>query len=121
MSQLIQLNSYRRRRRQSYLARHGSRIDHIIQKFIQNHVDFTFRELSRMYQADLASVSEEAWDYVDFREVLGEVLDHVIGEALYGLLKSQYWFDRCLISQEEVMDRALRAYITEQCEVATAP
>ena len=118
MNKVISLRGYRSKRRQTYLARYGGRIDRIIETFVDQHVDVTLSEMQSHYMAGSFSPAPEAWDYVHFREILAEVLDEVIGKTLYALLNSQYWFDTRMMSQDEVVERALRSYITEQCEYA---
>lgn len=118
MSKLVNLVSYRSKKRKAYLARHGARIDRIITKFVQTQVDVTIQELARHYQAGSLARYEDAWDYVHFREVLAEILDQAIGRALFEILRAQRWFDHRMVSQEEVVERALRSYIQDQCQVA---
>jgi hypothetical protein len=115
MSKLVSLRGFRSKRRQAYLARYGARIDRIIEIFVDSHIDVTFREMQSLYMAGELSPAPEAWDYVHFREILAEVIDKVFGKLLYEQLNAQYWFDTGMISQDEVVERALRSYITEQC------
>lgn len=118
MSKLISLRGYRSKRRQAYMARYGARIDRIIETFVDTHVDVTLGEMQSLYMAGNLAPAPESWDYVHFREVLAEVLDEVIGKALYNVLDGQYWFDKRMMSQDEVVERALRSYIMEQCDFA---
>jgi hypothetical protein len=118
MTKLISLRAYRSKRRQAYLARHGARIDRIIEKFVSQQIDVTFREMQSHYLAANHEPAPEAWAYVHFREILAEVIDEVFGPALYTLLRGQYWFEPRMMSQDEVVERAVRSYIMEQCDYA---
>ena len=119
MSSLVNLGSYRSKKRKAYLVRHGARIDRIIAKFVQTQVDVTIQELARHYQAGSLARYEDAWDYVHFREVLAESLDQAIGQTLFAILQAQRWFDQSMLSQEDVVERALRSYLQDQCQYAT--
>ena len=118
MSKLLSLRGYRAKKRQGYLARYNARIDRIIEIFVETHIDVTLGEMQSLYMAGSLAPAPEAWDYVHFRETLAEVLDEVFGKVLYEQLTAQYWFDTRMMSQDEVIERALRSYIMEQCEYA---
>lgn len=118
MSTLVSLRDYRSKQRQAYMARHGTRINRIIERFVTLHVDVSLGEMQSLYMEGNRAAIPETWDYVHFREILAEVFDEVIGKTLYAALEGHYWFDRRMISREEVVERALRSYIMEQTEYA---
>jgi hypothetical protein len=118
MSKLISLRAYRSKRRQTYLARYGGRIDRLIERFVSQQIDITFREMQSHYLASNLGTASESWDYVHFREILAEVIDEVFGKALYELLRGQFWFEPHMVSQDEAVELAVRSYIMEQCDYA---
>ena len=115
MGQLIQLALYRRKARQTYLAKYAGRIDHLIESFVRLHVDVDFRQLAEDFQSGRSGQDHPSWDYVEFREVLAEALDEVFGKAMYEMLQRQHWFDCTVISKDEIVDRCLSTYVLAGC------
>ncbi len=118
MSNVINLATYKGRSRKAYLAKHGNRIDRIVEKFVRLNIDVDFRQLTLDYQAGRFGSDQVSWDYVHFREILAEALDEAFGTVLYRLLQAQPWFDNRLITQEEVIDRCLSSFVMAGCEYA---
>jgi len=118
MSKVVHLANYRRKTRQAYLAKHGTRLDRFVERFVSLNLDVDFRQLAEDYQASRYGDSRAAWDYVHFREILAEALDEAFGAAIYKLLLQQPWFDYRLITQEEIVDRCLSQYVLSRCEYA---
>lgn len=117
MGKLVNLASYRSSSRKSYLAKHRSRLDHFVHHFVSAHIDVDFRNLAAEYQ-ERHLEGQEAWDYVDFRELLEEAFELAFSAVLYDELKKQRWFDGRHVTKEEILDRCLSAYIIEQCSYA---
>src|SRR5688572_28585077 len=119
MCKVINLAAYRHRTRKVFLGKHGARLDRFIARFIESHVDIDFQEIARGYQDDMAR-SEVAWDYVHFREVLADAFDQAFGKTVYELLAREFWFDATLVSQSEIVERCLSAYIMGHCAEAVS-
>ena len=115
MGQVLQLDVYRRKARQAYLAKYAGRIDRLIESFVKLHVDVDFRQLADDFQSGRYGQQQASWDYVEFREVLAEALDEVFGKAMYEMLRSQHWFDGSVISKEEIVDRCLSTFVLAGC------
>lgn len=113
MCQIIQLGAYRAKTRKAYLARHGGRLDHFVERFVRANIDVDFAQLAADHQ-----VGAGAWDYVEFRERLAEALDQAFGVALYRELCAQRWFNRRLITKDETIERCLSTYVLSQCNDA---
>ena len=118
MSKVINLATYRGKSRKAYLAKHGTRIDRFVDKFVRLNVDVDFRQLTLDYQACRFGTAEGSWDYIHFREVLAEAMDEAFGAVLYRQLLAQPWFNNRLITQEEVIDRCLSSYVMSGSESA---
>lgn len=118
MSKVIQLATYRSRSRKAYLAKYGARLDRFVERFVRQNIDVDFRQLADDFVAGRYGVSQEAWDYVRFRETLAEALNDAFGKALYQLLQGERWFECRWITQEEVIDRCLSTYIMSRCQYA---
>lgn len=110
MSNVISLSEYRQRHRGQFLRKHKLRLERFISRFVQTHIDVDFQEIARGYQAACA-LSEAAWDYVQFREVLSEALEESIGNSLVQALQREHWFDPRLITKDEIIERTLSIYI----------
>lgn len=117
MGKVVNLANFRSLSRKNYLAKHGSRLDHFVSRFVNSHVDVDFRNLAAEYQEHHLE-GQEAWDYVDFREVLGEAFEEAFSAVLYDELSKQRWFDGRHVTKEEILDRCLSAYIIKQCSYA---
>ena len=119
MSNIICLANYRRTSRKAYLAKNGGRLNRFVQRFVNQYVDVDFRQLTDDYQANQPQGVNAAWDYVEFREILAEALDAAFGQQIYRMLEAEPWFDRRMITQEEVIDRCITTYVMERCASAT--
>jgi hypothetical protein len=111
MSNVISLANYRRSSRKAYLAKNGARLNRFVERFVKQYVDVDFRQFTLDYQANQRQWADAAWDYVEFREVLAEALDAAFGSEIYRLLAAEPWFDRRMITQEEVIDRCITIFI----------
>lgn len=111
MSNIICLANYRRVSRKAYLAKNGARLNRFVERFVRQYVDVDFRQFTMEYQANKAHGMDIAWDYVEFREVLAEALDAAFGSEIYRMLEAEPWFDRRMITQEEVIDRCITTFI----------
>ncbi len=118
MSNIIKLSDFRHRSRKDFLAKHGSRLDTFVERFVSLNIDIDFRQLAQDYQSNGGGPDEAAWDYVHFREILSEAMEKAFGDLLYRSLIEQHWFDQRLISKDEVIDRCLVTYIMSQCQYA---
>src|SRR5689334_9217885 len=86
MSKVINLATYRSKSRKDYLAKHGHRLDRFVEKFVRQNIDVDFRQLADDFVSGRYGMSQEAWDYVRFRETLAEALNDAFGASLYRLL-----------------------------------
>jgi hypothetical protein len=116
MGTVVNLALYRRKSRKDFLAKHGARIDRVVERFV-NDIDVDFRQLAADYQ-DRYGTGQASWDYVEFREILAEAIDEAFGRALYEQLRAQRWFDNRLITKEEIIERCLSTYVLSQCAYA---
>lgn len=121
MSDVICLQNYRRVSRKAYLAKNGGRLTRFVERFVRLYVDVDFRQLTDDFQALQPQGLEAAWDYVEFREVLAEALDAAFGRQIYTMLAAEPWFDRRVITQEEVIDRCITTYVMGRCASASQP
>ena len=118
MSNIICLATHRKRRRQNFLVQHGRRLDQYIEWFVCSHININFRQITIAYQMVQMEHAQQAWDYIDFREILRESIEEAFGPALVSALHRQPWFDRRLVSDDEILDRCLSIYILGSCRSA---
>ncbi len=121
MSKVINLDQFRRKNRKAYLAKYSDRLDKLISTFVMTHIDTDFRQLASDFLTGKYGSNEEAWDYVDFRELLSEAIDQVFGDMLMDLIKTQHWYDRTMISRDEIIERSITAYVLGHQRVALVP
>lgn len=117
MGKVIKLASYRKSCRKDYLAKHGTRLDLFLEKFIRQYIDIDYQQVAYEYQQAQGETSA-AWDYISFRDVLEEAFDEAFGNLLYKSLRGQHWFDERLISRGEIIERCLSRYIMGNCHYA---
>ena len=121
MGQVISLAQQRRRRRQAYLAKHGSRLDRFVARWVATTIDVDLAQLANDFQRGRLDVAQETWDYNQFRDVLVDALNEAFGRDLYALLASQTWFDRTHISRDEIIERCLSHYVLDRGGQAYSP
>jgi hypothetical protein len=118
MSNLVNLATYRRKSRKAYLAKYGARLDLFVERFARQNIDVDFRQLADDFVAGRYGTSQEAWDYVHFRETLADALNEAFGQALYQSLRAERWFDYRQITRDEIVERCLSSYIMSRCQYA---
>ena len=119
MGTVTNLSNYKRKFRKVFLAKHGARIDRMVEGFLRLNVDCDFVQLAEDYQSGQQGLDLPSWDYIHFREILAEALDQVFGNALYDQLRMQPWFDSSLIRRDEVIDLCLSTYVLGRCNIAS--
>lgn len=118
MSTVVNLATYRRKSRKAYLAKYGARLDRFVERFVRQNIDVDFRQLADDFVAGRYGATQEAWDYVYFRETLADALNEAFGQALYQSLRLERWFDYRQITRDELVDRCLSSYIMSRCQYA---
>ena len=118
MNNLILLDDFRKKKRKIFLLKHKAQLERFIARFIDQHLDMDLLRFAFGRVSQEGDFQEESWDYVEFREILAEVIDQAIGRELYQLLKEEAWFDSRLMTRDEVIERCLSDYILTQCNYA---
>jgi hypothetical protein len=111
MGNVLQIKSYRKQKRQSFFRKHGEKLDRSIQNFIHGNMNFDFIAIAERYLNERASNNEMAWDYLELRDNLREAIGETFGKEIARELKKFVWFDASLVSEDEVIDRCLSAFI----------
>lgn len=105
MTNVIQLNRYRRKERQAYLAQNGSRLEAFVDKFVRTHLSIDLQMLTEALRAQQLVQEDTAWDHHDFRDLLESALSDAIGDLLSEELRKEHWYDPRKISKDEIVDR----------------
>lgn len=111
MSNVIDLQQYRKQRKRQYIKSHEHQLERFFEAFVSRHFKETYPLLSDQYMACKVSQNEMAWDYHDFRDALKEAIAIVYGAQIWQELRTQSWFDPKHLSAEEVIDRCTSFFI----------
>ena len=79
----------------------------------------SFQQVSESYQNMKYSNFEEAWDYIDLRDLLHSALEGSFCDHLYDQLCLQGWFDKKLFTKEELIEHFLSLYIMDSINTTT--
>ena len=75
-------------------------------------MEVAFQLLLRIeYKCVARSENEMAWDYLDFRDIVGEAIAEVLGDEIWKDIRSQPWFKTQYVSKEELLDRLTSLFI----------
>lgn len=111
MAQILDFLEYRKEKKRQFLLKTKALLDDYIRGFIFNHCQLSYEVFQNHYLSAMQQQNELAWDYLDFRETLTEVVTEVMGQQLWLDIQQQTWFRRDMLSREEVMDRTISLYI----------
>jgi len=111
MGHLVNLKSFRKKKRDEFYRKHGSKLDIFILRFMNENFPTDFFQIALYYQELQMQNEELLWDYVAFRDLLIDAVEKTFGSALMNELEKQPWFDRLSISKEEVVERCLSIFI----------
>ena len=111
MAKLFDLNSYKKQRKRQFLEQNKAFLDDYIRGFILSNCQLSYDLFQQQYLQNRHQDNEMAWDYLDFRDTLSEVIVEVIGKSLWDDVQKQSWFKKSLLSQDEVMDRMISIFI----------
>jgi len=111
MGAVIEMKKYRKRNRELFLRQHGEKLDRSIKTFMLGNMDLDFMGIAEQYLNEKASNNELAWDYLDLRDELREAIAQTFGPEILKELRSKGWFDAKLVTEDEIIDRCLSAFI----------
>lgn len=111
MAKVLNLDHMRRQKRQAYLQHHGKRLDRFIKAFIRDHWTSDLETITSQYLERCSH--SEAWDYLDLRDDLHEIVRSGLAEHLRSELQKTHWFDASKISMDELADRCLTTIVLE--------
>ena len=118
MSNVIQLNRYRREQHKAWWNKNKHRIDEIIREKFEGQWSMDFCHLLHTCQPD-QSLALPSWDYLDMRDIIFEAIhdDGVIDEIM-SVIQSQRWYEARWISRDRVVERCLSLYVLSGPTVA---
>lgn len=96
-----------------WLNKNQSKLFHFLNEYVAHQFRISFAQAAESYQKMQYANYEEAWDYVDLRDLLQESMEGSFCEELYTHLQSQKWFDQRFFSKEEVAEFCLNLYIMD--------
>ena len=111
MTQVIQLNLFRKKKKQQFFEKNKSLLDDFIRGYIASQGLLSYEVFQRSYLENCHYQNEQAWDYLDFRDTLSDAISEVIGEQIWKEVQGQSWFKPQFLSKDEVMDRLISIYI----------
>lgn len=111
MAKVLDLNSYRRDKRRDYRAKYEARVEKFIAQFVNSRLFLDFIQLAHSYISQHMDHRMQSWDYLTLRETLQEAMGATIAAELMQQLRMQYWYDEKWMSQDEVIDRTLSAFV----------
>lgn len=122
-SNVICLVSFRRDKKRRFLIDNRRRLDDFFTRFITAHFKISFPLLKDAYQEHKLSQNELAWDYVDLREEIREAIRSVYGQVCWQDINKEFWFNRQMISFDEVIDRCTSQFVLQEdaININTAP
>jgi len=111
MAQVTNLVEYRKARKRQFLEKNKVFLDDYIRAYVFTHCQLSYEVFQHHYLNAMQQQNELAWDYLDFRETLSEVVSSYIGQTLWADIQKQNWFPKGLLSREEIIDRTISLYI----------
>lgn len=114
MSQVVSIAGYRNRRKDAYLERFGKHLDRFLFHFVQRNFQMDFHGFTSIYQEQRRHQSEAAWDYLDLRDCLQDLIEEEFVPQLEQALASEWWYDARWLTRNEILERLLSIYIEGQ-------
>ncbi|NRA64057.1 MAG: hypothetical protein HRU19_06205 [Pseudobacteriovorax sp.] len=111
MSEIIYLAEVRKKRKQQYLQKNKSLLDDYIRGYITANSYMSYDVFCNRYLSEMQCQNEMAWDYLDFRDIVGEAIAEVLGDEIWKDIRSQPWFKTQYVSKEELLDRLTSLFI----------
>ena len=108
---VINLKSYKKSKKDRWLARNHQKMTIFIADFLATHFSISYIKIAEIYQSLKHSQAEEAWDYIDLREIIQQTIEQNLCEQTYSALKRCSWFDCRLFSRDEIVEYCLNTYI----------
>ena len=121
MENVLKLANYRAKRQKAWLAKNKLRLFSFLYEYISHHIGMNFLEAFTSYQNLQLKNQQEAWDYVDLRELLHEGLAGQFCELLYQDLRKEWWFEPKFLSREEALEHCLSLYIMDSLHSLKLP
>lgn len=133
MSNIVSIARYRAHSRKAYLLKVQNRLDAFVCALVDRYFDMDLNTLTSHFQAHHSisipshakllhaddsqeirtpSMMIDAWDYIDFRELLLEALEVSLGETIKQEMSQHRWLDRRFISSQQILDLCLSRFIT---------
>lgn len=113
-ARIFDLNKYRNKRSHSWLRENESRISDVVRFYLHNNFRVDLDFLSKAYQSQRREGFYESWDYLDFREVLSEILERSnILDMVLTELKSKHWFEEKQISRQKLLEICLSIFVLD--------
>lgn len=111
MGNVVSLRNYKKNLKVEWFKKNAHHLDAYLNTFMINHLAVSFRQVSSSYQNILADNYEAAWDYIDLRDHLYDIIEAAMNDYIFNDLKQLWWFDNKLISKEDITEYSLRLYI----------
>ena len=113
MGNVLNLKKYRAERKKSWLEKHSYILNSYLYEYMSLNFGVSFLQVSESYQNMKHANYEEAWDYIDLRDLLHSALEGSFCDHLYEQLCLQGWFEKKLFTREELIEYFLSLYIMD--------
>lgn len=111
MAKVISLKNYRKDKRRDYRSKYEGRVEKFIAQFVNSRLFQEFIHLAHSYISKHMDHQMDSWDYVSLRTTLQEAMAATIAAELMQQLRLQYWYDEKWMSQDEIIERTLSAFV----------
>lgn len=120
MENVLNLKKYRADRKKSWLEKHYYNLNSYLYEYMSLNFGISFLQVSESYQSMRYANYEEAWDYIDLRDLLHSALEGSFCDDLYSQLCLQTWFEKKLFSKEELIEYFISLYIMESISTTSS-
>lgn len=111
MEDVINIKKYRASKKKSWLLKHYHQLNACLLEYMSLNFGISFVEFAESYQSMQHANYEEAWDYIDLRDLLHSSLEGPFCDELYEQLSKYSWFEKKLFSKEELIEYFIGLYI----------
>ena len=112
MTDIIDIKSFRAKKRRMWIARYHLLLDQEIDEFLSKSRNIDVAQMSASYQGICYDLGQISWGYEDLRESMFKAMDALVTTELYELLKKRPWFDATLISKDQIVEYCLNRFIS---------
>ncbi|NRA45184.1 MAG: hypothetical protein HRU09_09540 [Oligoflexales bacterium] len=119
MGNVFNLKKYRAERKKSWLEKHCYILNSYLYEYMSLNFGVSFLQVSESYQSMKHANYEEAWDYIDLRDLLHSAFEVSFCDHLYEQLCLQGWFEKKLFTREELIEYFLSLYIMDSIHNTT--